>query len=76
MTGRDEACRWCRVHVQGWLCRRLKYLVPAKKVTSTGPRFDRQRDTCRREAVAVAEAPEMTVQDAVIPAFPRGSFFV
>lgn len=31
VTDRDEACRWCRVQVQGWLCRRLKYLVPAKK---------------------------------------------
>lgn len=40
-------------------------------MTLAGPRFDRQR-----EAEAVAEGPEMTAQDAVIPAFPRGSFFV
>lgn len=43
-----------------------------QEVTSAGPRFDRQR--ARRKAPA--EAPEITVQDAVIPAFPCGSFFV
>lgn len=63
------------MQVQGWLCRRLKVPRAGQEVTSAGPRFDRQREA-EVVAEAVAEAPEMTAQDAVIPAFPRGSFSV
>lgn len=52
-----------------------------QEVTSAGPRFDRQRQRQRAgegQLRVVAEEPEMTaqVQDAVIPAFPRGNFSV